>query len=218
MSYSDVPKEANEAQIEAAGAIRRLAHALANVHAPTDLSRRITKALEPFAPELARLGTVIDRSKEFLFERQPTPIGQSIEFDPYSIVVGKRNPFGIGGRHERTEEGSTTTVVCQKAFEGPPGRVHGGVVALLFDEATAAFVVSIGEPAFTASVATKLIKAAPLNVELKIKCRLVKKEGRKIFVEAIAEGPEGVFASAEAVYVVVERKIMVNQGESKSKL
>ena len=53
---------------------------------------------------------------------------------PDCVVSGMANPMGIGARLWREGEEAVCQVTLGPAFEGAPGRAHGGVVAALIDE------------------------------------------------------------------------------------
>jgi acyl-coenzyme A thioesterase PaaI-like protein len=216
MTAAPIVDDPNQtARAAAAAAIRRLGNALAASTVDTGLADRIAAIVGELAAETEACPP-LDKPAEFAKHStrhralregrlpDPTPDGQVIEFDRFSVVGGPFNPFGLVGTHRRDGDEAVTTVRFGPAFEGPPGRVHGGAVALVFDEATATVLPMEGRFGFTGSVALKLRAPAPLGVDVEFRSRLVGEEGRKLFVRCIATGPEGVFAEADAVYVQVD--------------
>ncbi len=209
---SALPDDAN---LAAARAVRRLGHALAAANIDTHLAERIAQAVHALAAEAEaapRRDKHLEHAKHStrysaLVEGRmpdPTPHGHDIEFDRASIVGGPLNPFGLNARHYRDGDEAVTEVNFGPAFEGPPGRVHGGAVALVVDEATATVLPMQGRFGFTGSVSLKLVAPAPLGVDVQFRSRLVGEEGRKLFVHCVATGPEGTFAEADAVYIQVD--------------
>jgi acyl-coenzyme A thioesterase PaaI-like protein len=203
------------ARAAAAAAVRRLGHALIASRVPAELARRIAETVEALADETdaapARRKEVeharTSRRYQALLEGRlpdPTAHGEEIEFDRFSLVGGELNPFGLIADHRRDGEEAVTTVRFGPAYEGPPGRVHGGAVALVIDEATATVLPMEGRFGFTGTVSLKLRAPAPLGVEVQFRSRLVGEDGRKLFVRCVASGPKGVFAEADAVYVQVD--------------
>ncbi|MFN0028115.1 MAG: PaaI family thioesterase [Acidimicrobiales bacterium] len=199
---------------QAAAAVRDFGHLLAG----RKISRADAEAVEQAIHQLSeRLAAAPERSKHeehanssryeaFVRHGMPAPTadGDTIEFDRASIVGGAASPFGTGATHHRQGDEAITTVTFGPAFEGPPGRVHGGVVAMVVDEATATVMPMSGRFAFTGSVSLKLVGPAPLGVPLRFRSRLVGEEGRKLFVRCVGEGPEGVFVEADAIYIQVD--------------
>ena len=199
----------------AAIAVRRLGHALAAATVDAALAERIAATLGALADEVdaaPRRDKHVEHAKHStrytaLLEGRmpdPTPHGHEIEFDRTSIVGGRLNPFGLDARHHRDGDEAVTTVNFGPAFEGPPGRVHGGAVALVIDEATATVLPMEGRFGFTGSMSLKLVAPAPLGVDVQFRSRLVGEEGRKLFVRCVATGPAGTFAEADAVYIQVD--------------
>ena len=80
-----------------------------------------------------------------------------------SIVSGGANPMGLGGYLWREGDVAVMEVTLGKAFEGAPGRAHGGIVAALIDE-TMGLVLAINEQlAFTAQLDITYVAPAPIN-------------------------------------------------------
>jgi acyl-coenzyme A thioesterase PaaI-like protein len=70
---------------------------------------------------------------------------------------GPTHPVGFRLRFEREGEAVVTRFVPEEAFQGPPGIMHGGLVAALADEVAAwAIVALLGKFGFTAQFEGKL--------------------------------------------------------------
>ena len=57
-------------------------------------------------------------------------------------------------------------VVLRDAFEGAPGRAHGGIVAAAFDDVTGFVIGLLHEPAFTGELTVRYVKPVPVNTAL----------------------------------------------------
>jgi len=68
-----------------------------------------------------------------------------------SFVAGAANPMGLAAQLWRDGDVACMQVTLGKAFEGAPGRAHGGVVAALLDEVMGLMNVIHGAMAFTCS-------------------------------------------------------------------
>lgn len=84
-----------------------------------------------------------------------------------------------------------------RAFMGPPGKVHGGVLSLALDmllAKTQDFVTSLG---MTGTLNVRYIAPTPLHREVNFEARLVRLQGRKLFNEArvFVDGVQTVAAS-----------------------
>lgn len=87
-------------------------------------------------------------------------------------------------------------------YEGPPGRVHGGVVAYLFDCVFGIAFGHLGIPAaFTGTMTVKYLAATPLDAELVVRMTLDRVEGRKSFLAGTLTADGVMTASAEVVMI-----------------
>lgn len=202
----------DEAAERAAAAVRRLGHALAGRQAADDVLTRVAEVAEALAADL-EVGPPRDKHTEMAvsgrlaeFTRTgrwpgPVPDGSAIDFDRRSLVGGPLNPFAMGSRYERRGDEVRCLVTLGPAFEGPPGRAHGGVVAALIDETMAALMPVLGVMAFTGRLAIDLLAAAPLGVELELRAWLARREGRRLHVSCEGRAGEVVFTRAEGTFI-----------------
>jgi acyl-coenzyme A thioesterase PaaI-like protein len=129
-------------------------------------------------------------------------VGEEFEFDPFSAGGGRLHPSSIGMTLWRDGDASVTAVTTiDPMFQGPPGRVHGGVVALVIDEVMGAVNRFTGGRAFTARLAVDLRAPAPVGVELRFRAWRHDVSGRKITLRADGRSDEGLFVEAEALFV-----------------
>lgn len=88
-------------------------------------------------------------------------------------------------------------------YEGPPGAVHGGMVAALFDEVFAAtqHVASGDRGRRTARLSVRYRHATPIDTDLVLDARVTKISGRRCALAATLSAGDVVTASAEALFV-----------------
>ncbi len=195
---------------DAAAALRRLNRAVAGHHAGDALLHDVARA----AHELAgRLEIGAPRSKVDDMARAlgitdgfdaapPPPVGSVMEFDPLGIGGGRLNPASVDLTFERdTETSVVATATVHGMFQGPPGRVHGGMVALLFDELMGAVNRATGRRAFTVRLIVNLRAAAPIDTPLTMRAWLESVDGRKITIRAEGHSAAGSFADADGLFV-----------------
>jgi len=121
-----------------------------------------------------------------------------------SVVSGSANPMGLDATVWRDADVAVMEVNFGKAFEGAPGRAHGGVVAALVDE-TMGFVSAIhGMIAFTAQLNIKFLSPAPINEPVVARAWRTGHEGRKLYVEAEVRSGESLIATADAVFITID--------------
>lgn len=132
----------------------------------------------------------------------PPPDGGRLEFDPASVVGGELNPFAMGARYYRDGDEAVGRVTLGPCHEGPPDRVHGGVICAVFDEVLGCVFRATGTPSgFTGELTVRFEAPAPLGVELEFRGRQVGSKGRRQFLEGEAFGPDGRFATASGTFV-----------------
>lgn len=101
---------------------------------------------------------------------------------------GPAHPDGLHVRCFRTDEGVISPVVIPRVYEGPPGMVHGGIVAAYLDEILGATCVrSTGRPALTGELTVRYVRPVPLETPLVGLGWLVTDHGRYVDVEARLE-------------------------------
>jgi acyl-coenzyme A thioesterase PaaI-like protein len=87
------------------------------------------------------------------------------------------------------------------AFEGPPGYVHGGQVALMFDEALGFANVAGGHAGMTARLSIRYRRPTPLRAELRLEAWTVGRQGRRITTAGTLHAGETLCAEAEGLFV-----------------
>jgi acyl-coenzyme A thioesterase PaaI-like protein len=84
---------------------------------------------------------------------------------------------------------------------GPPGRVHGGLVATMLDQLLGYASSSAGCPGMTAGLDIRYRRATPYGVELELTGRWERAEGRKNFVTGEIRVDGKVTAEATGVFI-----------------
>jgi acyl-coenzyme A thioesterase PaaI-like protein len=123
-----------------------------------------------------------------------------------SIVTGAANPMGLGGYLWREGDVAVQEVTLGKAFEGAPGRAHGGIIAAIIDETMGLVLAINSQLAFTAQLDIAFVAPAPINVPLTARAWLREQNGRKISIEANVEADGGLIAKATALFISVDPK------------
>jgi acyl-coenzyme A thioesterase PaaI-like protein len=138
-------------------------------------------------------------------ERDQFATGDPARFFPYSPVVGPLNPIAPPVTFAFDGERLSGTGTLLAPYTGPPGMVHGGVVALVIDELLGATNACLGLGAYTGTLSIRYERPTPIGVELAFEAWVDRTEGRKVFtVGTISAGGE-VTARAEGVFIRVEQ-------------
>jgi uncharacterized protein (TIGR00369 family) len=107
---------------------------------------------------------------------------------------------------------STAQVELTRMQEGPPGYVHGGIIATLMDEAMSKLNRPLGVVAMTRHMEVDYLRPVPQRTTLTLVGRHVRREGRKLFHTAELTGADGrVLARAKGVFVVIDREMLARR-------
>ena len=87
--------------------------------------------------------------------------------------------------------------------EGPPGFAHGGSVAAVLDEALGGAAWLAGHPVVVARLSVDMREMVPLGTDATVRARVERVDGRKIYTRAELTDGDVVFASGEALCVVL---------------
>ncbi len=134
----------------------------------------------------------------------PPPDGRGRTNFPDDIVTGKANPLGMAADITREGDVAVLRTTLGPAFEGAPGRAHGGAVAALIDEVMG-FVLSINAtPAYTGRLTITYRAPMPLGVEVEMRAKLHSRHGRKLHIEADALHGSTLIAHGEGLFITVD--------------
>ncbi len=132
----------------------------------------------------------------------PPPDGSRLRFDELSFIGGPSSGLSMGFTYRRDGAETVAETVFGRAFEGPPDRVHGGAVAAAVDESMSLVLLLVGQPAYTVGLTIAFRAAAPVGQPVAFRSRLVRREGRKLFITCEGSSDEGVFAEGEGIFIL----------------
>jgi uncharacterized protein (TIGR00369 family) len=104
-------------------------------------------------------------------------------------------------------------VVCRarlaKRFEGPPGHVHGGIIATILDEAMSKANRAHDVVAMTRQMDVEYLRPVPLRQTITVIGRRASHDGRKNYCESEIVNEKGVvLARGKALFIAVDRRIL----------
>jgi acyl-coenzyme A thioesterase PaaI-like protein len=194
-------------RLDAADAMRRLGHAIVGHDVDEESFAHLTNTVEQLLAQVEatplRQRRTLDMDRDLFVVPPPQGRARGSHFND-CIVTGPNNPMGMAAQVLRDGDDAVLQSTLGEAFEGAPGRAHGGVVAALFDEVMG-FVLSITcIPAFTGRLTVTYRAPVPLGVPLEFRARLTGREGRKLLIAGEARQGVTVLAEAEALFVAVD--------------
>jgi acyl-coenzyme A thioesterase PaaI-like protein len=191
---------------DVADAVRSLIHRMVATAAPADVFADIADELRAVAARLE------DYPRQHLFMgpresalADAADIGDDYEgaFD-LSPLMGRANPLAPPLRLQLSDDRVVGTATFDSAYEGPPGCVHGGLVAAAFDELLGLVQMHAGQPGMTARLVINYRSPTPLHEELRLEGRVVRVEGRKTFCTGEIHAGDRLCAEAEALFVALD--------------
>ena len=93
------------------------------------------------------------------------------------------------------------TVRCGYAYEGPPGYIHGGFIAAIFDQFLGMAQLVGKNPGMTGTLTVRYHRPTPLNTDLDLTARVHENVGRKTLVNGEMHAAGVLTASCECLFV-----------------
>lgn len=187
-----------------ADALRTLNELAVTSNATTEQIDEYTAGLEQVAQQLAAaprcLGTLA-----FMEDDDHGSYGE-INHELNS-VGGQSNPLAPRLNQWLEDGVAHGTVRCGYAYEGPPGYVHGGHVAAIFDQFLGMAQLAGNRPGMTGSLTVRYLRPTPLNVELKLRAEMVDSSGRKTTMRGEITANGVTTATAEGLFIEPNRPI-----------
>ena len=204
-----MPDPDPQALARAASAAREVIANIRKTQAPAELLDEVTAQLEAIHEKLAPYdfeGPFAQGALEApnMGEGSAMPeVGDPAEFFPYSPVIGPGNPIAPGVVFERKGEELHAEHGFDAQYCGPPTGVHGGIVALVFDELLGCCNVVNQVGGFTGTLTVRYHSLTPVGVENRIRMRswIEKREGRKTFTKGTMHFGDRLTAEAEGVFI-----------------
>jgi len=119
---------------------------------------------------------------------------------------GPGNPHGLRLNFTIADD---RTVVCDAVltefYEGPPGYLHGGIIATLLDEAMSKANRAQGVTAMTRHMNVDYLRPVSSNASIRIHGQVTRSEGRKHWATAQIHNSEGkTLAKATGLFIAIQ--------------
>ncbi|BBX43100.1 PaaI family thioesterase [Mycobacterium simiae] len=175
---ADAVRELIDATIRTEADDDAVAHARTQIEAVTQLLRQRTRPV----------------GVTFRVGDRPLPLGNA--------AIGLCNPIAPPVVVHHDGDGRCwSDFVLGAAYEGPPGRVHGGVSALVLDHMLGeAASEGLSRARFTGTITVKYLRGTPLG-PLRCEAWIDRTERAKAFAKGFISDAEGVTVEAEGVFI-----------------
>ena len=192
-----------QARQRLASATRALNEKLVSTDIDPELAAALTEKIEGLAAELRQAQQVtglVDMAKRGQRGTIDDVMGELVS------VGGRSHPCSPELRWQEASNRITGTVKFSQAFEGPPGHVHGGWVAGVLDHLMGMTHVRTGHPGMTGGLSVRYLKPTPLNQVIEVSAQATELDDKRTEVEAEMCFGETTTATAEAIFVRVDRE------------
>jgi len=177
--------------------VRRLIDATVSVDAPADVLARAAATIAALNAELAT-HVPTPRPPRYTAGTTSTDVADFFPFDP---IVGRLSPLAPPVRVAWQDPRAVGTVTFGTPYEGPPGCVHGAVLAATFDQVFNVANLMRGVAGPTRKLEVRYLKPTPLGVELLFEGWVESVEGREVRTLGRVLAGELVTVEAEGRFV-----------------
>jgi acyl-coenzyme A thioesterase PaaI-like protein len=119
-------------------------------------------------------------------------------------VIGEHNPIAPPVAVELVDGVIRGSANLGAPYEGPPGYVHGAIIAATFDMLLGLANVASGNPGMTGTLTVRYRRPTPLHTELAFEARTGERSGRKVIAHGTVHANGELTAEAEGIFVALE--------------
>ncbi len=190
----------NEPHLALADGLRRMLDATVRLRGDHPSLAAAADKLSDLAENLERL------LPETPPPRYPSGLASIEEIFRYDFVMGDRNPVAALVRFDNRDQTAIGYATFGNVYEGPPGCVHGAVIAGVFDQVLNVANLLNGTPGPTVRLEIDFRKPTPLHRELRFEARCDRVENRRVHTTARCYDGDTLTAEASGIFVPVDLK------------
>ncbi|HEB90098.1 MAG TPA: PaaI family thioesterase [Deltaproteobacteria bacterium] len=193
-----------EALSDAVAQVRRLIAHLRKTTAPPELIRGVEAGVEALNERLAGFdhpGPYAQRSLVMSLSDHTRTTDVPAEYFPYSPVIGPLNAIAPPVEFRFDGEEIHAEHVFDAPYNGPPTAVHGGIIALVFDELLGALGALRDIGGFTGTLTIRYVSLTPIGLPIRMRSWIDRREGRKAFIRGTMHHGEQLCAEAEGIFI-----------------
>jgi hypothetical protein len=200
-----------EAKRRLAQALRDLTDVLVTSTPPIDEMNEIAERLELQARQFAKSPRIYG---QYAFMEDGNHGKRGEVNHELNALGGWSNPLAPGLNMWIDGDRAYGTVTCGWAYEGPPGHIHGGYVAAIFDQFLGMAQMMGKNPGMTGTLKVRYQRPTPLNRELRLEAWITELEGRKSVLRGEIRDGDTVTASCEALFIRPQRGMPVHRNKT----
>jgi acyl-coenzyme A thioesterase PaaI-like protein len=186
-------------------AVRRLAAATVEHVAPADETADLAADVEALA---ARLEAHVPETVPPRYvhpDLLPPDDRHAHDGSQFDYVIGLYNPLALPVEMEVTADRAVGRATFTTPYEGPPGCVHGAVLAACFDQVFVLATTTIGTGGPTVRLEMDFLRPTPLRREVVFEAWVERVEGRSIHTAGHVRAGDTVCVEARGTFVAMDR-------------
>jgi acyl-coenzyme A thioesterase PaaI-like protein len=189
------------------GALRRVIRAARSTTAPPEVLEKANRMAEELA---ALLEPHEDRGPYYqaglgprarMLPPSAEQVAEPAVLFPYSPVIGPRNPIAPPIAFQVNDGEVRAEASFAPQYTGPPGGVHGGVIALVFDELLGDVNLVHQTGGFTGVLTVRYRAITPIGKPIRMEAHHVRADGRKLHARASMRHGDTLTAEAEGLFI-----------------
>lgn len=198
LNSEEVEDEVTAAR-EVGEALRRVIDRLTATSAPPEVLREAVARLAPIEDLLRPYHAV----RRYAGTSEASGLGHDRAFFDWSPLLGMANPLAPPVRVSVEDHKIVGHARFGIAYEGPPGCVHGGIIAAAFDEILGLTQSLSGKVGMTGTLNVKYRHPTPLLTQLRIEGTVDSVSGRKVFTSGRMYAGEVMTAEATGLFISI---------------
>lgn len=126
--------------------------------------------------------------------------------NPVSLVTGPAHPYAPPVRIVAGADGATARFRLGSTYEGPPGLVHGGMLALVLDHVLGQAALGAGHGGMTVSLELTYLAPTPIGSDLVAQAHVVSVDGRKVSLVGSVRSGDTTTVTARGLFLALDRE------------
>ena len=204
-----------DALLGAVTGVRQLITHMRKTKAPAELLQEVERETKALAEKLAAYDHPGPYAQARLVLREgidhDRKTDDPVEYFPYSPIIGPLNPIAAPIDFKVVDREMHAVHSFDAQYNGPPTAVHGGVIALVFDELLGSLGAILDIGGFTGTLKIIYRSLTPLGKPIRMRGWIDREEGVKVFIKGTmsTDGPDGEVLCAEAEGIFIRPKVSV---------
>lgn len=183
-AHQQTPPASFDVRRQLAASLRALSERLVRIDADDQQLLRWAQTAQLMldqASTFERRDTRAANKKLFTGQASASDVFDMMDYDPMGGLSNPISPELIW--HQADAQGVEARVRLGLQYQGPPGRVHGGVLAWVMDAVLARAMHASARIGVTGTLNLRYLASTPIEQEIVCRARVARAEGRKLIIE-----------------------------------